>query len=187
MSWLLNPPTHWHFQVDLQLQIAVDMNENREKDIERANTVHLYVKEASSISKETVKIRRHPGQSSRARPSSRNVSILAWPWKCSCVPWERRTGVAKERVWVHMHQSSTNPIREMLRGNGLQRDTATCTHVSSVFVCVRLCVFCQSCASHRQTFNRLDIMPFVYKYTPCVSHRCCNNSTGLPVTVEHKC
>lgn len=48
-----------------------------------------------------------------------------------------------------MHQSSTNPIREMLHGNGPQRDTVMYTHVSSVFVCVekgarqrrRLCAF----------------------------------------------
>lgn len=82
-------------------------------------------------------------------------SLHPWPWKCSCVLWEtRRMGVAKDYVcdlilisqqeyvcvcmclWVHMHQSSTNPIREMLHGNGPQRDTVMCTHVSSVFVCV---------------------------------------------------
>lgn len=37
-----------------------------------------------------------------------------------------------------MHQSSTNPIREMLHGNGPQRDTVIYTHVSSVFVCVHV-------------------------------------------------
>lgn len=80
-------------------------------------------------------------------------SLHPWPWKCSCVLWEtRRMGVAKDYVcdlilisqqeyvcvclWVHMHQSSTNPIREMLHGNGPQRDTVMYTHVSSVFVCV---------------------------------------------------
>lgn len=39
MSLLINPPTYWHLQVDLEFQVTVDKNENRE---ERLNMrIHL--------------------------------------------------------------------------------------------------------------------------------------------------
>lgn len=43
---------------------------------------------------------------------------------------------------VHMHQGSANPIREMLHGNGPQRDSVVRMYVSSILVGVECLCAC---------------------------------------------
>lgn len=150
MSLLIHPHRILTFPGCFRVSCYGLWNENGEKRLNMSKWTHLQVTP-----------RNHPASPRRPSrwattlyraaesfpPPWTSVSLSSlhpWPWKCSCVPWERRMGVAKEcmRVWVHMQQSSTNPIRDMLHGNGPQRDTVMYTHVSSVFVRVDVCVLC---------------------------------------------